>query len=227
MGVLFCSGVLCGPELFAAPAMLNDKVGLCPRPPGAPRDEALEGSGLTWATELLLLPAAAEGASDARLDCGWLLADGLRLVFPSCASLLCAIFLKVITHSTSSPAYTLGSLHCTKAWIFDAGDGGGMVVEARARCAVAASCATCPDWSQVQDEPMSCSRECIDRMYVAQTCSCADAPQDVMAPRAPTAWSPPSFLLQTGATAIRGGTRVETRACDIVRIFLHCVQSPR
>ena len=48
------------------------------------------------------------------------------------------MFLNVIIHSMSSPAYTLDSFHRTNAAIFEAGDAGAMVcdveVETRDRC---------------------------------------------------------------------------------------------
>ena len=49
------------------------------------------------------------------------------------------MFLNVMMHSISSPAYTLGSLHCTYARILDGAVAGGILLEARAVDLVRAS----------------------------------------------------------------------------------------
>lgn len=131
-GVAFgCNGaVLIPPPLDGELTTFNDSVGRCPRiklPPFALTSECCldNGGGLMCAAELFLLCGA---------DCGAI--DDL-LVFPPpfgvSSSSSCrspggrAMFLKVMIHSISSPANTVGSFQCTKARMLEADWGGGMV----------------------------------------------------------------------------------------------------
>lgn len=132
LGVLTSIGALCSPPLCltAAPlTTLSDNAGLCPRFGTAPETEAERLGGprvLPCTMEDLLLCPPAWGTPDSTLS---------PLPTDACAASLSrarsggsALFLKVMMHSISSPAYTLGSLQRTKARMLDGGAGGGMLM---------------------------------------------------------------------------------------------------
>lgn len=119
------------PPLEGELTTFNDSAGRCPLFAGPPfallASECclVKGGGLICATELFLLCGA---------DCGAM--DDLLVLTPEWGASRSsssrspggrAMFLKVMMHSISSPAYTVGSFQCTKARIFDGGGGGGMV----------------------------------------------------------------------------------------------------
>lgn len=129
-------GALCNPPpcFPAAPLMtLSDNAGLWPFFAGTPATEAdrlwppfafactmddllLRRPGGSVTTDCLRSPSAAL-ASDASLS--------------RTRSGDSAMFLKVMIHSTSSPAYTVGSLQRTQARMFEGGAAGGIVREVR------------------------------------------------------------------------------------------------
>lgn len=130
-GVLTGMGALCSPPTcrLAVPlTTLSDNAGLCPLLCGAPETEAVRlGGPCAFACtmdDLLLWPPAC-GAIDCLLSpLGPDVCDAPRSLARSGGS---AMFLKVMMHSISSPAYTFGSLQRTKARIFEGGAAGGIL----------------------------------------------------------------------------------------------------
>ncbi len=141
---LACSGALRTPALDDALTTLSDNAGLCPLEGGAslaPTPEGvLDGVGRFWAIEAPRL-GAADVAYDGVRPCPYplTLASGVCTSSPCSSSTFLPMFLNVIMHSISSPEYTVGSLHCTYARMFEGAAAGGMALEARAVDLVRAS----------------------------------------------------------------------------------------
>ena len=131
-GILTGTGALCSPPpcLPTAPLMtLSDNAGLCPFFCDMP-DKDADRLGGRWAfactmDDLLLCTPAWVATTDCLLSP--LAADAWDATLSLACSGGSATFLKVMIHSTSSPAYTFGSLQRTKARIFEGGAGGGIV----------------------------------------------------------------------------------------------------
>jgi hypothetical protein len=124
-GPLAGIGAVCGPPLDVPVTTLRESAGRCPLTNCAlfvlATDGALEciGALLCAIDDRLLCDAG--WASDGPLSCK---SPPSPFLF-SCPG-TSAMFLKVIIHSISSPAYTLGSLHWTKARIFEGAVAGGI-----------------------------------------------------------------------------------------------------